>query len=135
MTHLLHEIQPYWSWILAPFGLLGMVLTGRKNRKGWALSIFTQILWLGYAVQTQQWGFMPGSAAYGGVYVKNFLLWKKIEERKLVEEKRKKEIYQSLRYWLETSLAPSDAEEAVALLDELAKDSEDKNPDKTNRDK
>lgn len=66
----------YWSYILAPFGLAGMWMAGRRNRWGWALSICTQVLWLAYAVQTQQWGFIPGSAAYGFIYVKNFISWR-----------------------------------------------------------
>lgn len=65
----------YWSYILAPFGLIGMWLAGKKKRSGWLLGICTQVLWLTYAVQTQQWGFIPGSAAYGFVYLKNYLKW------------------------------------------------------------
>jgi hypothetical protein len=26
-------------------------------------------------VQTQQWGFIPGSAAYGAIYLRNFIRW------------------------------------------------------------
>jgi hypothetical protein len=66
-----------WSYILAPFGLAGMLMAGKRNRWGWMLSIFTQVLWLWYAVDTKQWGFIPGSAAYGAVYLKNFMGWSK----------------------------------------------------------
>jgi hypothetical protein len=65
----------YWSYILAPFGLIGLWMSGSRNRWGWALSIGTQALWLTYAVQTQQWGFIPGSAAYGAIYLRNFIRW------------------------------------------------------------
>jgi hypothetical protein len=67
----------YWSYILAPFGLVGMFMAGRKSKNGWLLSIFTQVLWLAYAVQTKQWGFIPGSLAYGAVYMKNYINWSK----------------------------------------------------------
>jgi hypothetical protein len=70
-------INQWWSWGLAPFGLIGMFMTGKKNRWGWLLSIFTQILWITYAICTQQWGFIPGSLAYGFVYAKNFIAWSK----------------------------------------------------------
>lgn len=65
----------YWSYILAPFGLWGMWSAGKRKRSGWLVSISTQILWLIYAVQTQQWGFIPGSAAYMIVYVKSYWEW------------------------------------------------------------
>jgi hypothetical protein len=70
-------VNAYWSYLLAPFGLIGMFLAGRRNNAGWALSIGTQVLWLTYAVQTQQWGFIPGSLAYAGVYARNWWLWRK----------------------------------------------------------
>jgi hypothetical protein len=70
-------VNAYWSYLLAPFGLAGMWLAGRRNRYGWTLSICTQILWLTYAVQTRQWGFIPGSTAYMIIYLRNYLAWRK----------------------------------------------------------
>jgi hypothetical protein len=72
---MLHALAPYWSYILAPFGLAGMWIAGR-NHWGWLLSIFTQILWLTYAVATKQYGFMIGSTAYLFVYLRNFFIGK-----------------------------------------------------------
>ena len=66
-------MDAWWSYALAPFGLLGLWMSGSRNRWGWALSIGTQVLWLTYAVQTRQWGFIPGSAAYGAIYLRNFM--------------------------------------------------------------
>ena len=74
---MIHWITSNWSYVLAPFGLAGMILAGRKNRWGWMLSIFTQILWVTYALDTAQYGFILGSVAYGAVYLKNFLGWGK----------------------------------------------------------
>lgn len=68
-----------WSYTLAPFGLLGLWMAGRRNKWGWLLGVATQGLWLAYAVSTRQWGFIPGSLAYGFIYVKNFLNWNKEE--------------------------------------------------------
>lgn len=70
-------VTAYWSYALAPFGLLGMIMAGRKSKWGWLVSIGTQVLWLTYAVDTKQWGFIPGSLAYGFVYLRNFLKWNK----------------------------------------------------------
>jgi hypothetical protein len=65
-------ILHYGSYCLAPFGLAGMWIA-RTNRWGWALSMFTQLLWLTYAQTTAQYGFMIGTVAYLGVYIRNFL--------------------------------------------------------------
>lgn len=73
-------MSAWWSYALAPFGLLGMWLAGGKSRYGWLLSIGTQVLWLAYAVDTKQWGFIPGSLAYGFIYARNFWAWRKQEK-------------------------------------------------------
>src|SRR5258708_38244539 len=49
------QVSAWWSYALAPFGLVGMLLAGRRSRWGWMLSIFTQVLWLAYAIDTKQW--------------------------------------------------------------------------------
>lgn len=76
----------YWSYVLAPFGLIGLWMSGSRNRWGWALSIGTQVLWLTYAVQTEQWGFIPGSLAYGLIYARNFIRWSDKPTGPTVEE-------------------------------------------------
>jgi len=67
----------YWSYILAPLGLAGMWMAGKKRRSGWLLSLFTQALWLAYAIQTKQYGFIVGTLSYAFVYVKNYMSWGK----------------------------------------------------------
>lgn len=109
-----------WSYVLAPFGLAGLWMAGRRNRWGWALGIFAQVLWLTYGVQTRQWGFIPGSAAYLFIYAKNFIAWSSKAKEKAVSEETN-DLYRSLRYLLETTLAPTDADSAVTDLDELVK--------------
>jgi hypothetical protein len=66
-------IHHYGSWALAPFGLAGMWMAGKRNRWGWALSLCTQALWATYAIITTQYGFLIGTFAYAGVYLRNFL--------------------------------------------------------------
>lgn len=65
----------WMSWALAPFGIAGMLIVGRKNAWGWALSILTQFLWIAYALAIHQYGMILGSALYLGVYVKNLRRW------------------------------------------------------------
>lgn len=66
-----------WSWILAAIGILGIYLAGRKNSVGWLVGVFAQFLWLSYAVVTQQWGFLFTAVAYGAIYIKNWLVWRR----------------------------------------------------------
>lgn len=69
-------MNPLWSYALAPFGLAGMILAGRRNAWGWALSFTTQGMWAAYAINTQQWGFLPGTLGYALIYARNFLRWR-----------------------------------------------------------
>ncbi len=57
-------------------GVLGLYLAGRKNRVGWVVGIGAQVLWLAYALSTEQWGFLVSVGAYGWVYTKNWLRWR-----------------------------------------------------------
>lgn len=72
----------YGSWCLAPWGLLGMWVTGRKKTWGWLLALTTQVLWAGYAVGTSQYGFLLGTTAYAAVYLKNYLTWRREDQRR-----------------------------------------------------
>jgi hypothetical protein len=66
-----------WSLALAAVGVLGIYLSGKKNYWGWGIGLGAQVLWIVYAVVTQQWGFIISALAYGWVYGKNFLSWRK----------------------------------------------------------
>ena len=65
-----------WSFALAGIGILGIYLAGRKNLLGWALGVSAQVLWIVFAVVTQQWGFILSALAYGWVYGRNFIKWR-----------------------------------------------------------
>jgi hypothetical protein len=69
-------MNPLWSWCMFPFGVAGMILAGRRNAWGWAVSFSTQGMWAAYAINTQQWGFLPGTASYAAIYARNFLRWR-----------------------------------------------------------
>jgi hypothetical protein len=66
-----------WSLALAAVGVLGLYLSGKKNYWGWGIGLGAQVLWIVYAIVTQQWGFILSALAYGWVYGKNFLSWRK----------------------------------------------------------
>lgn len=62
-----------WSYALAVIGITGLYLAGNKNRWGWALGIFAQILWAYYGIATHQYGFLISCLGYGFVYIRNFI--------------------------------------------------------------
>ncbi len=62
---------------MAAVGILGIYLAGKKNKWGWAIGAAAQVLWIIYAVMTEQYGFIITAFAYGTIYVKNLLEWSK----------------------------------------------------------
>ncbi|AYQ99342.1 PnuC-like nicotinamide riboside transporter [Brevibacterium phage Cantare] len=67
----------YWSYILTAGGILGIYLAGKKNLYGWAIGLSMQVLWIVYAIQSNQLGFILSGIAYGTVYGRNWYLWHK----------------------------------------------------------
>lgn len=70
MTHL-------WSWLLTAVGVFGLVLASKKLWWAWLIGLGAQFLWLAYALATKQYGFIVSAVAYGTVYARNALLWRK----------------------------------------------------------
>lgn len=68
-----------WSLVLAAIGITGLYLAGKKNYWGWAIGIFAQLLWIAYAINTKQYGFLATAVAYAWIYSKNFIQWRKLE--------------------------------------------------------
>lgn len=65
----------YWSYVLTIVGVTGMYLVGKKLWWAWWIGTSAQILWLAYAVVTEQWGFIFAALAYGWVQGKNAVQW------------------------------------------------------------
>ena len=65
-----------WSWILMTVGAFGLFTVGRKVWWGWMVLIVNEWLWVIYAVNTKQYGFIVAAIIYGTVYVNNILKWK-----------------------------------------------------------
>ena len=70
-------MMQYWSWVLAVIGVTGIFFVGRKTIWGWCVLLFNEVLWIAYAVNTEQYGFIFSALAYAAVYVKSYLHWKK----------------------------------------------------------
>ena len=67
----------YWSWVLTAVGVFGLWLAGRKSPWGWAVGLGAQGLWIAYALASRQYGFLFSAGAYGFIYAKNFLAWRR----------------------------------------------------------
>jgi len=63
------------SWILAAIGIVGVYISGKKNRWGWALGTLYQLLWIVYAYFTAQYSFIIVCIVYAVIYIKNFFEW------------------------------------------------------------
>lgn len=69
-----------WSIVLAAVGILGLYLAGSRNVWGWLVSFGAQALWLIFAIVTKQYGFILSALAYGWVYGRNYLKWRREQE-------------------------------------------------------
>ena len=69
-----------WSWVLGTIGVAGIYFVGRKTIWGWIVLLSNEVLWITYALITKQYGFIFSAIAYGIVYVKSFLHWRKDEQ-------------------------------------------------------
>jgi hypothetical protein len=62
-------------WVLSCLGIGRKWLLGEKNRWGWALGIFTQLLWLVWMWKATTWGFLPLFIVGMVMNVRNFIKW------------------------------------------------------------
>lgn len=65
----------WWSWALTAIGVAGLFLVARKDWRGFALGVAAQMLWVAYAVATEQWGFIVSALVYGSVYGLGLYNW------------------------------------------------------------
>lgn len=65
----------WWSWALAAVGVTGIYLTTRHMWQGFLIGICAQVLWVAYAVVTNQWGFLATAFAYGAVNAVGLRRW------------------------------------------------------------
>lgn len=68
-------IHWWWSALLTVVGVLGLALAGSKKISGWAVGLGAQVLWVTYAIVTEQWGFIGSAVLYGSVYFINMRKW------------------------------------------------------------
>ena len=63
------------SWVLSATSAIMLWQMGNKSKWGPRLGIANQVVWIVYAVGTQQWGLIPGVLIYTAVHVRNLIRW------------------------------------------------------------
>jgi len=64
---------------LAILGVSGMYFVGKKTVWGWLVLLANEVIWVVYALVTQQYGFIVMAIAYAFVYIKSYFEWRKAE--------------------------------------------------------
>lgn len=68
-------MMQYASWVLATIGVAGIYFVGRKTIWGWLVLLFNELLWIAYALDTKQYGFIFSTLAYAIVYIRSYIHW------------------------------------------------------------
>ena len=66
-----------WSWILAAIGDTGIFFVGKKTVWGWLILLANECIWIAYAINTKQYGFIISALAYAAVYIRSYIHWKR----------------------------------------------------------
>lgn len=70
-------ISQWWSIALTLIGLAGLVLTMRKHIAGPIVGASVQVLWIAYALVSDQPAFIVSALAYAGVNVYGIMRWRR----------------------------------------------------------
>jgi nicotinamide riboside transporter PnuC len=71
------KIMELWSWVLAAIGVTGIFFVGKKTVWGWLILLANECIWIAYAVNTKQYGFIISALAYAAVYIRSYIHWKR----------------------------------------------------------
>ena len=63
------------AWVLSATSALMLWQMGNKSKWGPRLGIANQVLWIVYAVYTEQWGLLPGVLLYTAIHIRNLYRW------------------------------------------------------------
>ncbi|WP_428957818.1 hypothetical protein [Streptomyces sp. cg35] len=113
-----------WSYLLTAVGVLGIALAGRKQQRGWLVSLCAQGLWAAYAVQSHQYGFLLSSFIYGYVYADNYARWRRGNHASVTEMREAAEQWEQAKPLLEAMLRAHRVDLFHAKADEFIDEAE-----------
>ena len=73
-------INVYLPYILSAITIYMTFLVGNKNKKGWSLGMFNQILWFIFIISSKNYGLMFMNIAFFYMYMRNYQKWEKEED-------------------------------------------------------
>jgi hypothetical protein len=73
-------VSVWWSITLSAGSLWTSWLVGSRKRVGFLLAVAMQLVWIGFALDSGQWGFIASAAVFSAVNVRNYLRWKRLDE-------------------------------------------------------
>lgn len=76
------DVSQLWSWGLAIIGISGVYLTTKKLYWGFVVGITVQILWITYALVSQQYGFILSALGFAWVNALGLYRWTRTSEAK-----------------------------------------------------
>lgn len=77
-----------WSWVLTVIGVVSIAIAGRHPALGWSIGFFAQALWVIYAFQAHQYGFLASAALFSVTYGRNWRLATKRDREEKKEDVR-----------------------------------------------
>lgn len=66
----------WWSFLLTAVGVFGLWVSSTGRSWGFLVGLTAQVLWVVYALATEQYGFLISAALYGVMYFRNFQTWR-----------------------------------------------------------
>lgn len=72
-------MNEWWSYLLAGLALFVTWHVGRKRAWAWLVATVAQLLWIVYAVMTEQYGFLASSVAFLLINLRNYVKWRREE--------------------------------------------------------
>ena len=75
-----------WSIVLPIIGITGLHIAGKKSEWGWFIGLGAQVLWVVFAVTTNQYGFILSAVAYGLVNWNNLRKWRSDKRKSVTTE-------------------------------------------------
>ena len=68
-------IVHYMPWLMSCITILHSWMVGNKDRRGWAIALVNQFLWLTWIILSGTWGFLILNLFLWYVYTRNYIKW------------------------------------------------------------